>query len=184
MNLKRKFKSIGQSCKIDSRSIFFNSQRIALGNNCTIKAYASLDASKGEQDYIFLGDNCKVGEFSIIDTYGGYIEIGSDCSINSHSVIYGHGGLKIGNFVRIATHTIIIPSNHVFSNRNKRIMDQGLNNKGIQIDDDVWIGAGVTITDGVRIGQGSVIGAGSVVTKDIPPFQVWAGVPAKYLKDR
>jgi acetyltransferase-like isoleucine patch superfamily enzyme len=52
------------------------------------------------------------------------------------------------------------------------------------IEDDVWIGAGVTVVDGVTIGRGSVIGAGAVVTNDIPPYSIAVGTPAKPIKDR
>lgn len=59
---------------------------------------------------------------------------------------------------------------------------QGITAKGIHIEDDVWLGANAIITDGVRIGKGSVVAAGSVVTRDVPPHTVVAGVPAKPIK--
>jgi chloramphenicol O-acetyltransferase type B len=52
------------------------------------------------------------------------------------------------------------------------------------IEDDVWIGHGVTIMRGVKIGEGSIVGANSVVTKDIPPYSIFAGVPAKFIRSR
>lgn len=54
----------------------------------------------------------------------------------------------------------------------------------VHIEEDAFIGCNVTICNAVRIGKGAIVGAGSVVTKDIPPYQVWAGNPAKYIKDR
>lgn len=54
----------------------------------------------------------------------------------------------------------------------------------VHIEDDVFIGVNVTICNSVTIGKGAIIGAGSIVTKDIPPYQVWAGNPARYIKDR
>jgi acetyltransferase-like isoleucine patch superfamily enzyme len=62
--------------------------------------------------------------------------------------------------------------------------DIPITDQGIVIQDDVWIGAGVTILDGFKIGHGSVIAAGAVVTKNIEPFSVMAGVPAHVLKRR
>lgn len=61
---------------------------------------------------------------------------------------------------------------------------QGISKKGIEIDEDVWTGAGVRVLDGVHIGRGAVVGAGSVVTKDIPPFTVNVGNPAKTIRRR
>ena len=54
----------------------------------------------------------------------------------------------------------------------------------VRIEDDVFIGLNVIICNSVTIGKGSIIGAGSVVTKDIPPYQVWAGNPARFIKER
>ncbi len=120
----------------------------------------------------------------LIMTYGGNIEIGERCSINPYSILYGHGNLKIGNDVLIAAHTIIIPANHVFDNVEKPINIQGISAKGITIEDNVWIGAGCKILDGVTIGKGAIIAAGAVVNKNVPPYTIVGGVPAKELKKR
>jgi acetyltransferase-like isoleucine patch superfamily enzyme len=117
-------------------------------------------------------------------TYGGSIEIGDRCSINPYCILYGHGGLKIGNDVLIAGHCLIIPANHIFSNKEVPINTQGETKKGIRIEDDVWIGSGCSILDGVIIGKGAVIAAGSVVNSNVDPFTVYAGVPAKKIKNR
>ena len=121
----------------------------------------------------------------ILMTYGGQIHIGNNCSINPYSIIYGHGkGTKIGNNVLIAGHTMIIPANHVFTNKSVPIAEQGTVSKGIVIEDDVWIGAGCTILDGVTISKGSVVAAGSVVNKSTSPYTIVGGVPAKLIKQR
>ena len=136
------------------------------------------------------GGSIKVGNKSeilhgvLIMTYGGTIEIGAACSINPYTILYGHGNLTIGNNVLIAAHTVIIPANHIFTDVNTTINLQGLSTKGITIEDDVWIGAGCKILDGVTIGKGAVIAAGAVVNKDVSPYTVVGGVPAKELKKR
>ncbi len=64
-------------------------------------------------------------------------------------------------------------------------MRQGYDSRGgVVIEDDVWLGAGVMILDGVRVGTGCVVGAGSVVTKELPPFSVAVGVPARIVANR
>jgi acetyltransferase-like isoleucine patch superfamily enzyme len=132
----------------------------------------------------------EVGRGSIVknDAYllprDGKISIGAKCSINPFCILIGYGGIVIGDNVRIAAHTSIIAFNHEFSDINQSILRQGNVSRGIKIEDDVWVGTGVRILDGVTVGRGAVIGAGSVVTKDVPPFAVMAGVPARKIKER
>lgn len=152
-----------------------------LGNRCKFGSNAIISVDTGK---LIIGNNFNMSSLSTIACYGGVIEIGDNCSLNPYSILYGHGNLKIGNFVRIAAHTTIIPANHVFADKNLPITRQGTSKKGIVIEDDCWIGAGVTILDGVTIGKGSVIAAGAVVNEDIPPYSIAGGIPAKILKSR
>lgn len=110
------------------------------------------------------------------------IRIGDDCLIGEYSVIRGQGGVTIGNRVYTSPMTQIIAVNHVFNDPNKPFIDQGITAEGIIVEDDVWLGSAAVITDGVRIGQGAIVAAGAVVTKDVPPHTVVAGVPARVIK--
>ena len=157
-------------------------KKIYFGENVCISNTAIFRTTNSGE--ISIGDHCSILDHVIFDTYGGSIKIGNNCSFNPFCVIYGHGGLVIGDNVRIATQTVIIPANHIYHNVNVPIMNQGETKIGIRIEDDVWIGAGVKILDGVIVGKGSVIGAGSVVTKSIPPYSVVVGVPAKIKSKR
>jgi acetyltransferase-like isoleucine patch superfamily enzyme len=120
----------------------------------------------------------------MILTYGGTIEIGDFSTVNPFSILYGQGGLHIGNGVRIAAHTVIIPANHEFADPGRMIHEQGYSCSGRRIEDDVWIVAGARILDGVTIGNGAIIGSGAVVTRDVPSFAIVGGVPARILKYR
>lgn len=110
------------------------------------------------------------------------IVIGENTVIGPYCTIYGHGGTIIGNNIGIAARVSILPINHNYLDLNRPIRDQGIEAKGVIIEDDCWIGAGTCITDGVKVGKGSVVGAGSVLTKDVPPYTLVAGVPAKKIK--
>lgn len=133
---------------------------------------------------IAIGRNCEIHALSMIMTYGGDIRIGDDCSVNPFSIVYGHGGVRIGNGVRIAAHTVIIPANHATPNDGRPLVLAPIEARGIEIEDNVWIGAGVRILDGVRIGRNAVIGAGSVVTKSVAANATVAGVPARVISQR
>lgn len=133
---------------------------------------------------IRIGKNTTILYTAILEPCGGSIKIGDNSSVNHRCILYGHNHLTIGNNVRIAAKTIIAPANHIFTDTTRPISEQGYTSKGIDIEDDVWIGAGTKILDGVTIHTGSVIGAGAVVTKDIPAYSIALGIPAKVIKTR
>jgi len=110
------------------------------------------------------------------------IRIGRDSLIGEYTVIRGQGGVVIGNRVYTSPFVQIIAVNHVFDDPVRPFIEQGITAEGIAIEDDVWIGSGAVITDGVRVGRGAVIAAGAVVTRDVSPHTVVAGVPAKVVK--
>ena len=116
------------------------------------------------------------------------ISIGRNVDINEFCVLYPvdhpDSYIKIGNDVMIANSTLIVTSDHIFNDKTKPIWKSGHVYAPVIIEDDVWIGMGVRILKGVTIGKGSVIGAGSVVTKNIPPYSIAVGVPAKVIKMR
>lgn len=137
---------------------------------------------------IVIGKDCSVAPNAVLQ---GNIQIGENSSVQYNTLMTGYGKpgetkglIKIGNNVRIAPNVMIISANHVFDNPDIPICKQGMDVKPITIEDDVWVAGRVNIMAGVTIGKGSVIGAGSVVTKDIPPYSVAVGVPAKVIKQR
>ena len=115
------------------------------------------------------------------------IEIGNNCYFNHNTILNGgHDKAKliIGNKVQTGPNVCFYCANHNFDNKEIPIKEQGYWEADIVIDDDVWIGANSVITSGVKIGKGAIIGAGSIVTKDIPPYSIAAGNPAKVIKTR
>jgi acetyltransferase-like isoleucine patch superfamily enzyme len=139
---------------------------------------------------ITIGDNTFVMHHTMLHVFNfralpqAGITIGQNCFIGEFNVIRGQGGVSIGNDVYTGPMVQIVAVNHVYDDANRPIREQGVTAEGIVIEDDVWIGAGVTVVDGVTIGRGSVIGAGAVVTTDIPPYSIAVGTPAKPIKDR
>ncbi|MBC6935210.1 MAG: acyltransferase [Chloroflexi bacterium] len=112
------------------------------------------------------------------------ITVGQNCFFGEYTCIRGQGGVKIGDGVYTGTQVNIAAVNHVFADPNRFIREQGITADGITIEDDVWLGSNATVVDGVTIGRGSIVGAGAVVTKDIPPYSIAVGVPAKVVGDR
>ena len=116
--------------------------------------------------------------------FGYNIEIGDNSGIGINSLLNTSGGIIIGDNVMMGPDVVIITRNHKHNDATKIMMEQGYEKAPVIIEDDVWIGTRVIILAGVRVGRSSIIGAGAVVTKDIPPFSVVGGNPARVLKKR
>ena len=109
---------------------------------------------------------------------GKNIRVGEDVFINSGCKFQDQGGIRVGSRVLIGHNVVLATLNHPLSPRERASMDPA----PIRIEDDVWVGSGAIVLPGVTIGRGAVVAAGAVVTKDVPPLTVAAGVPAKVLK--
>jgi acetyltransferase-like isoleucine patch superfamily enzyme len=119
------------------------------------------------------------------------LKIGHDVFIG-YDCYFGVQNIQVGNYVQLAPKVAITGGDHLIEIIGTPMIKTGLDDsreiqatqKGVIIQDDVWIGLGSIIMDGVTIGEGSIVGAGSVVTKDIPPYTISAGCPAKKIRDR
>jgi len=161
-------------------------KKILIGKNTMLCKYASLevDPVDPEKSKIIIGDNTLISSFAIICTYGGAIKIDHSSFVNSFSILYGHGNLTIGDGCLIGSQVTIVPVNYGFQDREMPFRLQTPSLKGIIIEDDGWIGVGVTILNGCIVGKGSIVGAGAVVTRSIEPYSIVAGVPAKNIGGR
>lgn len=107
------------------------------------------------------------------------ISIGSDTIVGDHAFLDGRDKLIIGNHVAISSRVMIYNSEHSINDENfSPILGP------VQIEDYVFIGPGVIILPGVTVGRGAIVGAGAVVTKDVPPFAIFGGVPAEKIGER
>ena len=116
-------------------------------------------------------------KFSSRTSLGDYSGIGINARI--------HGDCTIGDHVMMGPDVVIITSNHSFDRTDIPMMFQGFEEeRPVIIGNDVWIGERVIILPGVHVGDGAILAAGAVVTKDVPPYAIVAGVPAKMIKMR
>jgi len=127
-----------------------------------------------------LGNYSVVESFACINNAVGDVIIGNHTRVGLHNTIIGP--VTIGNHVNLAQGITVTALNHNFSDTNKKIDEQGVSTNPVMIEDDVWIGANAVVLPGVKIGNHCVVAAGAVVTKDVPPHSLVAGVPAKVIK--
>lgn len=115
---------------------------------------------------------------------GRNLHLGDDVDLATGVIITTRGGVSIGHRALIGYRTSIFSSNHHVPMGVGQIFESGHDFAEVKIGNDVWIGASCVILPGVTIGEGAVVGAGSVVTKDVAPFAMVAGVPAKLIRYR
>lgn len=127
-----------------------------------------------------IGDHSVVESFACINNAVGDVIIGHHTRIGLHNTIIGP--VTIGDHVNLAQGITVTALNHNFSDTERRIDEQGVSTSSVSIGNDIWIGANAVILPGVSIGDHSVVAAGAVVTKDVPPHSLVAGVPAKVIK--
>ena len=120
----------------------------------------------------------------VIIYYPKKLKTGFHVYFNDYCWLNCAGKITIGNYVNIGPRVIMHSANHNYEDTDRFIMQQGHTFKDIIIKDDVWICAGAIILAGVTIGKGAVVAAGAVVDKDVLPYHVVGGVPAKTIKIR
>lgn len=158
---RTKFKFLGENVIFEKGVLVFHSENINLGNNIYIGHYSIL---KGY--------------------YKNDMTIGRNTWIGQYCFFHSAGGIEIGENVGIGPYVKILTSVHMEEGRDKPIVFSELDFKKVVIEKNCDLGVGTVILPGVTIGEGSQIGAGSVVSKDIPPYSIAAGVPAKVLRMR
>ncbi len=156
----------------------FKSKLKSVGKNCSFAELVNIK----EPELVWLGDNVQFFYGVHVEPCNCQITIGSDTHFAPFGVLYGP--LEIGNKCAIAAHVVFASVGHGYSEVDVPFIEQPVMKKKIVVEDNVWIGANAVITQGVRIGTGSIIGAGAVVTKDVEPYSVMGGVPARLIKKR
>lgn len=134
---------------------------------------------------IELGDECRIGRGCFLTSVNGRLILGDHVAI-SPAVNIGadDGEIIIEKHVAIGPGTVIRAANHAFARMDVPIIRQGHTSGKVFIEEDVWIGANCVITPDVRIGRGAIVGAGSVVTRNVAPFVIVGGVPAREIGRR
>ena len=127
-----------------------------------------------------LGERSVIESFACINNAVGDVTIGHHSRVGLHNTIIGP--VTIGNHVNLAQGITVTALNHNFSDPSQRIDEQGVTTTPVVIGDDVWIGANAVVLPGVTVGNHSVVAAGAVVNRDVPPFSLVAGVPAKIIR--
>ena len=180
-------------CKRSKGFVFAGANsRILYGKHCSLGKSLNIGSnvviSALSKDGVIIGDNVTIKDNTIIEctavlrSIADGMRIGNNVGISQNCFFAARAKIEIGNDVIIGPGVSMFSENHNYKDVGTPIRLQGENRKGIVVEDDVWIGANATVLAGVRIGRHSVIGAGSVVVRDVAPYSVYAGTPAKLIK--
>lgn len=150
---------VGGSLGVAMREAYYRQHLSVLGCNVTLLPFITIDQAQK-------------------------VSISNNVSINSFTVIVAFENISIGDDVLIGPHVLIHSGNHKYKDHMMPIRTQGHEQAPIVIEDDVWIGAHAVVLKGVTIGRGTVVAAGAVVNRDVQPYSIVAGVPAKKIGDR
>jgi acetyltransferase-like isoleucine patch superfamily enzyme len=176
---------------------------VLIGKSVTIRnpQYISVEGEFVAEDYceiqglskngIRFGKHVTIGRFAMIRPSGYYgreigdgFKIGNNSNVGAYSYIGCSGRIEIGNNVLMSPRVSMFAENHNFGRPDIPIRDQGVTWQPIHVEDDCWLASSSTILAGVHIGQGAIVAAGAVVTKDVPPYAVVGGVPARIISWR
>ena len=158
--------------------------KIRIGDNVVIDDGCCLDAKGTENAGISIGDGVFVGRNTILSCKNGDIIIDDHANIGFNVEIFSASRVRLGKNTLVAAYTYLVGGDHLYERIDTPVLHQGRTAQGIEVDDNVWLGAHVVVSDGSRIGRDAIIGAGAVVIGEVPPFHIAAGVPAKIVRDR
>ncbi|GHA56824.1 acetyltransferase [Pontibacter akesuensis] len=148
------------------------------GNGAVCKSKARLDVLPFNP--FSIGENAVIEDYAVINNGMGHVHIGRNTFIGLFNVIIGP--VTLGENIIFAQNVVLSGLNHGYKDISVPIKKQPCTTAEIRIEDDCWIGANVVVTAGVSIGKHSIVAAGSVVTKNVPPYTIVGGNPARILK--
>jgi acetyltransferase-like isoleucine patch superfamily enzyme len=155
------FKKLGENVIFEDNVLVFHPENIEIGNN------------------VYIGHNTILKGY-----YNNNMSIGDHTWIGQNCFIHSAGRITIGKCVGIGPMVKILTSQHKGDNIKIPVLFTELSTKEVVLEDGCDIGIGSIILPGVTVGEGAIVGAGSVVTKDVEPYTIAAGVPARFLKYR
>ena len=156
-----------------------------IGEKVIVDDGCYFDAKGSEHGEFRIEDGVLIGRDCALSSKGGAIVLGARANLGRGCSLYSSGGIHIGCDTMLAANCYVGGGRYDHRASLERPMSQQpLPGRGVQIEAECWLGAGVIVIDGVRVGRGSVVAAGAVVTRDVPPYSVVAGVPARQVGKR
>ena len=174
----------GHNVTFGANVVLRQPHKIRIGCDVFVDDGCCLDAKGSDNEGITIGDGVFIGRNVILSCKNGDIILDDHANIGFNSEIFSASRVRLGKNVLVAAYTYLVGGDHLYDRVDIPVLHQGRTAKGIDVDDNAWLGAHVVISDGSHIGRDAIIGAGAVVIGDIPSYHIAAGVPARVIRDR
>ena len=174
----------GRNVTFGTNVVLRHPHKIRIGDDVVVDDGCCLDAKGAANHGIDIGVGVFIGRGTILSCKNGDIVIDDHANIGFNCEIFSGGRVRLGRHTLVAAYTYLVGGDHTRDRTDVPVLYQTRTASGIEVDDNVWLGAHVVVADGVTIGRDAIIGTGAVVRDDIPPFAIAAGVPARIIRDR
>ncbi|MCG2607435.1 acyltransferase [Acinetobacter sp. SM34] len=178
-SLKPKNRGWAEEWQKEYQAYLMEMETVEIGENCFISPLAHIFAEPGRK--ISIGDNTFIAADC---TLHGPLEIGNEVAINHHCILDGgRAGIKLHDQVRMAAYCHLYAFDHGME-LQQPIYQQPVRSQGIEVGQDVWLGAHVGVKDGVKIDAHAIVGMNSMVTKNVEKTTIVVGNPAIFIRHR
>lgn len=175
---------VGRNVTFGAHVVLRHPHKIRIGDNVVIDDGCCLDAKGTTNEGITIGNGVFVGRNTILSCKNGDIFLDDEANVGFNVEVFSAARVRIGKRVLVAAYTYLVGGDHLYDRVDIPVLYQGRTARGIEVDDNVWLGAHVVVADGTTVGHDAIVGAGAVVMGEIPPFHIAAGVPARIVRDR
>jgi len=173
---------VGRKVYFGQNVVLRHPHKIKLGDNVVIDDNVVLDAKGWDNDGIIIGSGVFIGRGTILNCKNGNIILNDYVNMGFNCHIFSAKQVKVGKNTLIAANCYLIGGTHKFDLLDIAPIEQEREAKGIELKENIWLGANVQILDGVTIGRDSIIATSAVVNRDIPDYSIAVGIPAKAIK--
>ena len=175
---------VGRNVVFGANVTIRHPHKITIADNVVVDDNCCLDAKGTDNKGITIGEGVFVGRNTILSCKNGEIVIDDHANLGFNCEVFSASRVRVGKSVLIAAYTYLVGGDHLYDRIDMPVLEQGRTARGIDVDDNVWLGTHVVITDGSHVGRDAIIGAGAVVVGEIPEFAIATGIPARVVRDR
>ena len=176
--------AVGRNVVFGANVTIRHPHKITIADHVVIDDNCCLDAKGTDNKGITIGEGVFVGRNTILSCKNGEIVIDDHANLGFNCEVFSASRVRVGKSVLIAAYTYLVGGDHLYDRIDIPVLEQGRTARGIDVDDNVWLGTHVVITDGSHVGRDAIIGAGAVVVGEIPAFAIATGIPARVVRDR